>query len=191
MDVISSTPGERWIMIGDEARRLVEALASPAWADRFDAARRLEALGARAASALVGGARHYDRRVRAESVALMDHLADGSCLAALRAALHDESARVRRLAVHSLGCQRCKVAPLDLDVIGLLIDRSLNDMSIRVRRVAVHQLGLQPRDPRAIEALRSILSGDPDAKMRSRANQALKRQGFGMRADRELEGVIA
>jgi HEAT repeat protein len=158
---------------------MVEALASPDWAARRDAARRLERLGGRAATALAAGARHGDARVRAESVALMDHLADDSCSASLQTALGDESARVRRLAVHSLGCQRCKVAPLSLDVVGLLIDRIANDASIRVRRVAVHQLGLQPRDPRAIVLLRNLLLSEGDAKLRSRARHALMRQRAG------------
>jgi HEAT repeat protein len=117
-----------------------------------------------------------DPKVRAQATGLLDHLATEACVAPLTKALSDPSAHVRRLAVHSLGCQDCKVTPLDVDIVGLLIDRALHDKSIRVRRVTVHQLGLQPTDPRAIAALASILERDTDEKLRSRAAFALKNQ---------------
>jgi HEAT repeat protein len=151
-------------------------LASAAWSERAEAMARLQALGDRAVPALVVGAAHPDAGVRAESVALMDHLADTRCVAALTSALSDRSARVRRLAVHSIGCQGCKVAPLGIDVVGLLVERATRDSSARVRRVAVHQLGLQGSDRRAIDALEEILRRESDPKLRSRAEFALRRQ---------------
>lgn len=117
-----------------------------------------------------------DPKVRAYATGLLDHLATEACVAPLTKALADPSAHVRRLAVHSLGCQDCKVAPLEVDIVGLLVDRALHDSSIRVRRVTVHQLGLQPHDPRAVSALETILARDQDAKLRSRAEFALKNQ---------------
>jgi hypothetical protein len=42
--------------------------------------------------------------------------------------------------------------------------------------VAVHQLGLQPADQRAILALETVLHGQPDAALRSRAEFALAQQ---------------
>ena len=117
-----------------------------------------------------------DPKVRAYATGLLDHLATEACVAPLTKALSDTSAHVRRLAVHSLGCQDCKVMPLDVDIVGLLVDRALNDTSIRVRRVTVHQLGLQPHDSRAVAALESILQHDTDEKLRSRAEFALKKQ---------------
>ena len=117
-----------------------------------------------------------DPKVRAQATGLLDHLATEACVAPLTKALSDPSAHVRRLAVHSLGCQDCKVAALDVDIVGLLVDRALHDKSIRVRRVTVHQLGLQPHDPRAVSALESILERESDAKLRSRAEFALGNQ---------------
>ena len=117
-----------------------------------------------------------DPKVRAQATGLLDHLATEACVAPLTKALTDPSAHVRRLAVHSLGCQDCKVAPLKVDIVGLLVDRALYDKSIRVRRVTVHQLGLQPLDKRAIMALESILERESDEKLRSRAEFALKNQ---------------
>ncbi|WP_309717343.1 HEAT repeat domain-containing protein [Armatimonas sp.] len=117
-----------------------------------------------------------DPRIRAYATGLLDHLATDACVVPLTKALSDPSAHVRRLAVHALGCQDCKAAPLDIDIVGLLVDRALHDKSIRVRRVTVHQLGLQPHDPRAVSALESILEHDHDEKLRSRAAFALKNQ---------------
>jgi HEAT repeat protein len=153
-----------------------DALGSDAWATRSTAAATLLSLGSDAVPTLVAGASHPDRRVRAECVALMDHLADDRCSDTLRAALTDPSPRVRRHAVHSLGCQRCKAAPLGLDVVGLLAERAVGDPSPRVRRVAVHQLGLQPHDPRAVEALAEVLARAGDAGLLSRARHALAEQ---------------
>lgn len=117
-----------------------------------------------------------DPKVRAQATGLLDHLATEACVGPLTKALSDPSAHVRRLAVHSLGCQDCKVAPLEVDIVGLLVDRALHDSSIRVRRVTVHQLGLQSHDPRAVAALERILEYESDEKLRSRAAFALKNQ---------------
>lgn len=120
--------------------------------------------------------RAADPKVRAHAVSLLDHLADDRCVDPLRQALSDPSPLVRRHAVHSIGCQQCKLKPLEVDIVGLLVERALTDKSIRVRRVAVHQLGLQPKDARAASALQAILNQDDDPKLRSRAEFALQNQ---------------
>ena len=163
-------------MRSNEPERLVEALASPDWPMRAEAIVRLEGLGDEAIPALVGGIGHADPRGRAGCVALMDHLADERCSASLKSSLRDESAHVRRHAVHSIGCQRCKALPIPIDMVGLLIERVLHDPSSRVRRVAVHQLGLQGHDLRAITILEGVLRDEPDRKLRSRAEHALRVQ---------------
>jgi HEAT repeat protein len=84
----------------------------------------------------------------------MDHLADHRCLAALEEATADPSSDVRRHAAHALACQQCKPAPLDLDVLGLLLKLASEDRSIRVRRVATASLVLQPPSRRAATVLR-------------------------------------
>lgn len=155
------------------AQQLVEYLSSD-WSSREPAIAALAALGAGALAAIRVGLQHADWQVRAACAGLLDHLADARCVEPLREALNDPSPHVRRNAVHSLGCQRCKIAPLPMDVVGLLIERALFDSSIRVRRVAVHQLGLQPYDGRAVDALRRILRDDTDMKLRTRAEFALR-----------------
>lgn len=117
-----------------------------------------------------------DPKVRARATGLLDHLADDRCVDPLQRALEDPSPLVRRHAVHSIGCQQCKVSPLQTDVVGLLVERALHDKSIRVRRVAVHQLGLQAQDARAVHALEAILAQESDQKLRSRAEFALNNQ---------------
>lgn len=154
--------------------QLVEQLGDPDWRERDAAFAALQGLGAESVPALVEGLAHPEAQVRLWCADLMDHLADDRCADPLRQALTDPSPDVRRHAVHSLGCQRCKVEPLAVDIVGLLCERSLHDASIRVRRVAVHQLGLQPHDPRAIVTLETILREETDEKLLSRAEFALK-----------------
>jgi HEAT repeat protein len=57
--------------------------------------------------------------------------------------------------------------------VGALIERVLHDPSPRVRRVAVHQLGLQPHDARTVETLTRVIAESTDARVVSRARQAL------------------
>jgi HEAT repeat protein len=152
------------------------ALDCEEWAIREKAFTGLFNEGWRAVATLVAGAAHSRPRVRAACVALMDHLADERCCRSLEYALHDASPLVRRHAVHTVGCQGCKVQPLSIDVVAALIERALNDSSPRVRRVAVHQLGLQPRDARAIEVLRRVIAESKDAGLVSRATHALSQQ---------------
>ena len=152
------------------------ALDSAFWDVRERASSNLFARGVEAVDLLVAGVSHPRPRVRAACVALMDHLADERCRTALLAALHDTSPLVRRHAVHSIGCQRCKSSPLAIDVTGALIDRMTNDPSPRVRRVAAHQLGLQPFDPRSLKALARVMRDGRDQGLLSRARHALAEQ---------------
>ena len=152
------------------------ALDSEVWAIREKAFTGLFNDGSRAVATLVAGAAHSRPRVRAACVALMDHLADERCCKSLEQALHDVSPLVRRHAVHAVGCQRCKLQPLSIDVVAALIERVLNDSSPRVRRVAIHQLGLQPRDERAIQVLKNVIAESQDTGLVSRARHALALQ---------------
>jgi HEAT repeat protein len=151
-------------------------LDSADWAVREQAFGDLFGRGPAAVPTLVIGAADRRPRVRAACIALMDHLADERCCASLESGLRDDSALVRRHAVHAVGCQRCKPQPLAIDVVGALIERASSDSSPRVRRVAVHQLGLQPHDPRAIETLLRVIAESRDAGLVSRARHALREQ---------------
>ncbi len=167
----------------------VAALADKAtWAAAYD---ELDRAGPLAMDDIVVGLSRPDgsdkkgRRVRKFCAALLDHNADARSLGALVGALHDTDAGVRRLAVHALGCQRCKRTPLDFDVVALLIDTLNHDPSIKVRQVAAHMLGNQAlpdhADPRAITALTHIAATSSNLKLRSNAVWSLAQHRARMR----------
>ena len=114
-----------------DASELVAQLGSAEWRRRERAYYELLEIGSAAVPALVEGARHGEWRVRATSVALMDHLADERCVDVLCEAVKDDSLHVRRHAAHTLACQRCKPAPLKLDALGMLLELATNDPSIQ------------------------------------------------------------
>ncbi len=96
----------------------------------------------------------------------LDHRATRREAPALVRALADPSSRVRRLAAHALGCQRCKTGPLAVDVVGLLGRVARRDPVLRVRRVALHLLGTQPPSIRVRRALRAALTRETDRRVR-------------------------
>jgi HEAT repeat protein len=102
--------------------------------------------------------------VRKWCAGFLDHFADERCVPAMVAALNDPSADVRRHALHALGCQACKPAPIPVDAVGLLLPLALRDPSARVRRAAVHMLGNQPTDERVRAALPKAIERSTDAK---------------------------
>ncbi len=163
-------------------RHLVESLSADDFATRHAAADRLFGQGRAALDAILGGMAHPNPKVRSHCVGLLDHLADARCVEPLRVALRDPVADVCRHAVHSISCQRCKPAPLKMDVTGHLIERALTDPSVRVRQVAAHALGHQAPDPRAVAALRTILRGHSNAKLLSRARYSLDQHERGLAA---------
>jgi HEAT repeat protein len=145
----------------------------------------LDEAGPAAREAVVRGLVHPHPRVRQWCAALLDHHADERCVPALLRLLDDPVAGVRRHALHSLGCQPCKPAPLRIDVVPLLLRRATQDTSVRVRRAAAHLLGCQPPDGRAAAGLRALAAGDPDPKVRRNAQWALAQQtGQADRAER-------
>ncbi len=126
--------------------------------------------------AIVEGFDHEDPDVRKWCVALMDHHATPACIDPLIEMLDDPRTAVRRHAVHSIGCQSCKDDPLDIDIVGLLIERVTQDTSVRVRRAAVHMLGNQPPDERAEQFLTKLLHSAGDEKLLRNAQWALDQQ---------------
>ena len=150
------------------ASEWVELLGSFKGSENSDARGALAAMGADAVEALIDGLDHEHSRVRAHCAGLMDQIGDPRCLTALERALEDPVADVRRRALHSIACEHCKEAPLEVDRVALAVRHALGDPSVRVRRVATHQLGLLPPDPRSADALRHLIS-DADTGIRSRA----------------------
>lgn len=88
----------------------------------------------------------------------MDHWADERCAAPLHTLLQDPIPRVRWAALHSLGCESCKLAPRNTgdDLTGTLIALARTDPSVKVRRVAAWELGQHCPDPQAVAALEQL-----------------------------------
>jgi len=168
---------EQWDRSELNVQQLVELLGSRDWRVVVAAQEALALAGAHGLDAVVAGLTHADARVRRGCADFLDHYGTDACVDALRdAALHDPVAAVRRAAVHALLCQRCKPCPLTGDITDFLIQVALEDSSVRVRAEAVWGLGSQPRDPRAVGALKQILRQVSYPDLLRAAHQALMRQ---------------
>lgn len=96
-----------------------------------------------AKEALLRGLEHPSPAVRYNCLALLDHLPDEEALAAVVPLLDDPVPRVRRIAVHALGCVACKPGAdvaLGADVLAKVAVMSANDVSARVRVEAARTL---------------------------------------------------
>ena len=154
----------------------IELLGSPERAIAYEAYQRLYRQGAAMLDAAVRGLEHPNARVRRWCAELMDHLGDDRCVAPLiERATADAVPRVRRQAVHSLSCQRCKASPLAADLLPLLIERATGDPSIKVRQDAVFGMGLQAPDQRAWDVLEAIVQQSAGRADLSKAERVLLR----------------
>jgi hypothetical protein len=153
----------------------VELLGTSDWRAVGAAVERLAAAGDAGMRAVLAGLAHPNPRVRRGCADFFDHHGTDVCVEALwQLACSDPIAYVRRAALHSLGCQRCKPSPLHGDLVSILIDRALHDPNARVRREAIAGLSFHPPDGRAASALASILHDTPDPHARRLAHQALR-----------------
>jgi HEAT repeat protein len=93
--------------------------------------------------ALLGGTRHPDPKVRWWSVQLLDHLPDARAIGAFAELLDDPVPRVRRNAVHALGCAACKPGwdgHVDEPTVAKLASLATDDPSEKVRKEALRAL---------------------------------------------------
>lgn len=162
---------------------LAEQLGTNDWRLGSEAETALASAGQAGIDAVLWGLSHPSVRVRRGCADFLDHHGTDACFAPLRqAALHDPAPSVRRVAVHSASCQRCKSCPLTGDLIGLLVEVALSDTNTRVREHAIGGLRGQPQDPRAIAALEKILHTETNPRLRREAHHALKHQDPNYRA---------
>ena len=161
----------------------------------MEAEQALASVGQAGIEAVLWGLAHPKVRVRRGCADFMDHHGTDACLVPLReVALHDPAPSVRRVAVHSVTCQRCKPVPLTGDLIGLLVEVALTETSRRTREQAIWGMRFQPHDARAVAALEQILRTETDQRLRGAAHHALKRQNPAYKAafDTQMrEGGIA
>ena len=142
----------------DELRQHVERLGSHDYRVIGAATQALLQAGSSGFDAILQGMSHSHPRVRRGCTDFMDHYGDDRCIAALiDTARHDPVPQVRRSAVHSLGCQRCKACPLNADLVGFMVERALRDENVYVRCEAIWALRWQPQEDRVASALHRIL----------------------------------
>jgi HEAT repeat protein len=132
--------------------------------------------------ALLNGLSHPEPRMRYDCAHALDHFADDRCLEPLHRLLDDPVPRVRRMALHVLSCDRCKLTPLapDEDLSAVLIERALADPSINVRRQAVVALGsvCGEQDASVVATLETLLIQERDLAIHRNARWALRRRAM-------------
>ncbi len=166
-----------------ELSALAEQLGTNDWHMAQQAETALVRAGQAGIDAVLGCLAHPNMRVRRGCAEFMDHHGTDACFAPLQwTALHDPAPSVRRVAVHSASCQRCKSCPLTGDLVGLLVQVALLDTNRRVREQAIGGLRYQPQDPRAVAALEKILRTETNPRLRREAHHALKYQSPNYRA---------
>jgi hypothetical protein len=121
----------------------------------------------RVVDVLVEGLSHWNPKIRYNCANALDHYGDDRCVEPLRRLLTDPVPRVRRIALHSLSCDTCKLTPLHRtdDVVALLIDLALDDPSTNVRREASGKLAGYCHDERARVALGMLLARETDSRI--------------------------
>jgi HEAT repeat protein len=96
-----------------------------------------------AKQALLDGLQDSNPAVRYNCIALLDHLPDDDVLSALGPMLDDPVPRVRRIAVHALGCLACKPdanATLPPALVERIACLSQGDPNLKVRAEASNTL---------------------------------------------------
>jgi HEAT repeat protein len=111
--------------------------------------------------ALVHGLDDPHPQVRYWSVQCLDHVADTRALDAVARLLEDPVDRVRRVAVHAIGCAACKPSATDelpANVLSRIAGLAATDASAKVRREAAWALAC-----RRAGGPRPSVSGAPNA----------------------------
>lgn len=166
--------------------RLQNVIAPLADESRADAAKQIEALaeaGVNDESALRAAASRpaISEPLRAFACWLLARLDDPADLAALLAALDDESAAVRAEAARGAGTVGREAATESL------LRLATADPSVEVRMSAIYGLG-ETRDHRAVDSLLALLADtQEDPRVRGQAAEVLGHFG----GDRALEALIA
>lgn len=125
------------------------------------------------------GMGHAHWKVRRGAAAVVDHIYDVDTLHRLVLLTHDPKKKVRRAAVHALGCDRCKGGVNPIDAIPHLTRSAREDKAISVRRLAVLMLAIQAPEKRIARFLRKILATENDAKIQLWARHGLQRNEAG------------
>jgi HEAT repeat protein len=164
----------------ERTRTIEAATLVMEWAGRLLGKRELETLRDRGktppAASLLPSLRHSNPRVRYECLGLLDHLADDDCVAAMITATNDPVPRVRRMAVHALGCQGCKSSVLCADLNSVFLPIAEHDAVWRVRQEAVLSVAQQPATRTSRAVLARVAADDPHPEVRKQAGWASRIQ---------------
>ena len=146
----------------------------------------LELRGKAGVDAAIAGLSDPDPRVRYGAADFMDHHADEDCVVKLRdMALHDPVPYVRDVALHALGCQRCKPEPLAVDTLDILLLRARSEENWKARRGAVWSLSQRNMEPGVKDTLLEIAERDPDPRVAQAARWGAMRKRPTPRFERE------
>jgi HEAT repeat protein len=156
-----------------DLRQIVEKLADRATLE--EAWKLMHEAGQAAVGPAREGLSHPHPRVRQFCAMFLDAHWDESALQRLLLALHDPKLKVRKAAVHSIGCDRCKSGENPIDVLPYVEERIREDKSIKVRRTAVLTLATQTPNKRIARVLRRALRDEIDEKLRRYAQYGLRR----------------
>lgn len=135
----------------------------------------LRSAGQAAVPAAREGLSHPNPKVRQFCAAFLDEHWDESALERLILTLHDPKLKVRKAAVHSLGCDRCKGGENPIDVLPYIAQRIREDKSVKVRRAATWTLASQTPNKQIARVLRCVLRDETDPKMKMAAQWGLGR----------------
>lgn len=114
-------------------------------------------------------------RVRRGGARLLDDIAlTPATIAALERAMDDPHPKVRRAAIHTLGCAHCKPDGCVVLSPQQVTERALADPNREVRRGAVHALGWKHNEQWAIDLLARVATEDPSEEVRTIAAGALR-----------------
>ena len=164
-----------WVRLRREVRlaplrAAVEGFAERGWPPRHAASLALAAAGADGVEVALESMRHPDPKVRRGVAGFLDHSATDACVPHLTAlALSDPDPDVRRTALHSLSCERCKESPLQGDVLPLVMRTFREDPNRRVRCNAGALLRERIGEPPVREAFRAAAVEDPSGIVRRQA----------------------
>lgn len=159
-----------------ERRSVLDAIHFYGWLPRNEIDRVREQADRELPFDLIAGAAVEDRdsSVRWQSVMLLDHYDDDRHADAIVRAAHDPVPRVRRHAVHALGCEACKRTTGCVDPVPALKERALHDDNAKVRRHATWALIMRLPDARARGVLQHLAATDSDERVRRDATWAAK-----------------
>jgi len=132
--------------------------------DFYRYATELMEAGHDALPAVHAGMGHSNWRVRRACAFVVYHVYNAESLQRLVLLTRDPKKKVRKIAVLSLGRNRCTDGVNLIDAVPHLAYSAMNDPAVRVRRTAALMLALQAPERRIRKILRKLLKTEQDPK---------------------------